>query len=121
MPRSVRACLSVVGIWIAACELRGLGLRWVPTGPEKWLHLIAMGAGALLCLLRAAVRRDDRAAWTLLGLGVLAWVLGELYFTAVLWTEASPPVPSPADAGYLLLPPLVFGGIVLLARTRIRG
>ena len=34
--------------------------------------------------------------------------LGETYFTAVLWSDASPPVPSLADAGYLSLPPLVF-------------
>ena len=51
----------------------------------------------------------------------MAWVLGELYFTAVLWSDASPPVPSPADAGYLSLPPLVFAGLVVLARARIRG
>ena len=80
-----------------------------------------MGAGAALILARAALRRDERTAWLLLGLGVSAWVLGELYFTAVLWSDASPPVPSPADVGYLSLPPLVFAGLVLLARSRIRG
>jgi|SRR5450755_2763939 len=78
-----------------------------------------MGAG--LCLLRAAVRRDERGAWLLLGLGVSAWVLGELYFTAVLWSHMSPPVPSPADAGYLSLLPLVFAGLIALARSLIRG
>jgi diguanylate cyclase (GGDEF)-like protein len=82
---------------------------------------VVMGAGAALILLRAARRRHERTAWLLLGLGVSAWVLGELYFTAVLWSDASPPVPSPADAGYLSLPPLVFAGLVVLARSRIRG
>jgi len=67
------------------------------------------------------LRREERAAWLLLGLGVMAWVLGELYFTAVLWKDVSPPVPSWADAGYLLLPPLVFAGLVVLAHGRIRG
>jgi diguanylate cyclase (GGDEF)-like protein len=121
MPRPVRAALILLGAWVAACELHALGISWLPVGPVKWLHLVVMGAGALLILARAAMRRDARAAWLLLGLGVSAWVLGELYFTAVLWTDASPPVPSPADAGYLSLPPLVFGGLVLLARSRIRG
>ena len=110
-----------MGGWIGACELHALGLTWLPVGPEKWLHVYVMGAGAGLCLLRAAVRRQERWAWLLLGLGVLAWVFGEAYFTAFLWTDASPPVPSPADAGYLSLPPLVFIGLVLLARTRIRN
>jgi two-component system cell cycle response regulator len=121
MPRPVRAILVVLGLWLVACELHGLGLTWVPTGPEKWLHLVAMGIGAGLCLLRAAVRRRERGAWLLLGLGVLAWTLGELYFTAVLWTDNSPPVPSPADLGYLSLPPLVFIGVVMLARSRVRA
>jgi two-component system cell cycle response regulator len=121
MRKSARLVVVLLGVWVALCELRGLGLHWIPVGPEKWLHLIVMGAGAALCLLRAAVIRRERGAWLLLGLGVMAWVLGELYFTAVLWTDSSPPVPSPADAGYLSLPPLVFLGLILLARSRIRN
>ena len=121
MPRPIRVALVVLGGWVAACELHALGLSWLPVGPVKWLHLVVMGAGAGLILARAALRRDERTAWLLLGLGVGAWVLGELYFTAVLWSDTSPPVPSPADAGYLSLPPLVFTGLVLLARSRIRG
>jgi two-component system cell cycle response regulator len=116
----VRIVLVLLAGWIAACELHALGLTWIPTGPEKWLHLVVMGAGAALCLLRAATRREERLAWLLLGLGVSAWVFGETYFTAVLWSDASPPVPSPADAGYLALPPLVFVGLLTLARSRVR-
>lgn len=121
MPRLIRYLLILLGGWTVASELHGLGLSWVPVGPEKWLHLVVMGAGAALCILRAVLRREERAAWLLLGLGVMAWVLGELYFTAVLWNDASPPVPSWADAGYLSLPPLVFAGLAVLARSRIRG
>ena len=61
------------------------------------------------------------AAWLLIGLGVLAWAFGELYFTVVLWNDSAPPVPSPADGGYLSLPPLIFVGLILLARSRIKG
>ena len=121
MPRAVRIILLALGGWVLACELHALGLSWLPVGPEKWLHLVVMGAGAGLCLLRAARRREERTTWLLLGLGVSAWVFGETYFTAVLWSDASPPVPSPADAGYLALPPLVFIGLLALARTRIRN
>ena len=69
--------LVLLGGWIAVCELHGLGLSWMPTGPEKWLHVVVMGAGALLCIARGVIRREERAAWLLLGLGVLAWVMGE--------------------------------------------
>lgn len=44
----------------------------------KWLHVVVVGAGASLCLVRAAVRREERLAWPLLGLGVSGWVAGEL-------------------------------------------
>ena len=121
MPRHVRFILIITGGWIAACEAHALGLRWLPIGPQKWLHLVAMAIGAALCLVRAAVRPRERAPWLLIGLGVLAWVLGELYFTVVLWSDAAPPVPSPADGGYLSLPPLIFVGLILLARSRIKG
>jgi two-component system cell cycle response regulator len=121
MPRSVRLTLFLLAGWIGACELHALGVGWLPVGPAKWLHLVVMAAGAALCLLRSVVRREERWSWLLLGLGVLAWVGGELYFTAVLWSDSSPPVPSPADAGYLSLPPFVFAGLVVLARSRIRG
>ena len=121
MPRHIRLILIITGGWIAVCEAHALGLRWLPIGPQKWLHLVAMGMGAALCLIRAAVRVRERAAWLLIGLAVLAWAVGELYFTAVLWSDAAPPVPSPADGGYLSLPPLIFVGLILLARSRIKG
>jgi two-component system, cell cycle response regulator len=121
MPRPVRGVVVIVGAWLVMCELHGLGVRWAPSGPEKWLHLVMMGLGAGLCIARGAIRPRERAAWIVLGLAVLAWTLGELYFTAVLWSDASPPVPSPADAGYLSLPPLIILGVVLLTRSRIRG
>jgi diguanylate cyclase (GGDEF)-like protein len=121
MPRHIRFILIITGGWIAACEAHALGLAWLPIGPQKWLHLVAMAIGAALCLARAAVRPRERTAWLLMGLGVGAWALGELYFTVVLWSDSAPPVPSPADAGYLSLPPLIFAGLILLARSRIKG
>jgi two-component system, cell cycle response regulator len=120
MPRHIRLLLLATGGWIAACEAHALGLRWLPIGPQKWLHLVAMAIGAALCVVRAAVRPRERLAWLLIGLGVAAWAFGELYFTVVLWDDSAPPVPSPADGGYLSLPPLIFLGLILLARSRIK-
>jgi len=80
-----------------------------------------MGVGAGLCVARAVIRRGERAAWALIGLALVSWIAGEAYFTQVLWDDSQPPVPSWADAGYLGLPPLLFCGLVLLLRARIRG
>jgi two-component system cell cycle response regulator len=120
MPRPIRAVVIILGAWLVACELHGLGVRWAPAGPEKWLHLVMMATGAALCIARGIIRPRERAAWIVLGLAVLAWTFGELYFTAVLWNDASPPVPSAADAGYLSLPPLIIFGVLLLTRARVR-
>ena len=61
------------------------------------------------------------SAWALIGSGLLAWAFGEIYYTAVLWTATDPPIPSLADAGYLLFPPLVLAGSLVLLRSRARG
>ena len=45
---------------------------------------------------------------------MLAWALGKLYYTAVLYDLEAPPIPSPADAGYLLFP-------LLALRRRLRA
>jgi diguanylate cyclase (GGDEF)-like protein len=84
-------------------------------------HLVVLGLASGLCLLRAATHRRERAGWLLIGLGCTSWTLGETYFTIALWNLRQIPVPSWADIGYLAFPPLVFAGIVLLARRRVQN
>jgi hypothetical protein len=36
MPRPIRGVVVILGAWLVACELHGLGVRWAPAGPEKW-------------------------------------------------------------------------------------
>jgi two-component system, cell cycle response regulator len=88
---------------------------------ENWVYDAVMLGCAASCLLRAVLIRRERAAWALLGLALLIWTGGEIYYEAVLATQASVPVPSPADAGYLLFYPIAYAGLILLARGRIAG
>ena len=64
---------------------------------------------------------EERAAWALIGAGVLAWSVGEVYYTVALWNVPSIPIPSAADGGYLAFPVFAFAGICLLARACVRG
>ena len=81
----------------------------------------AAGRDRALPLGRRSPRnRRERRAWLLIGVGVAAWTFGEIYYTAVLWTADEIPIPSPADAGYLLFPPLMLLGILALLRSRTR-
>ena len=69
--------------------------------------------------LESSSSATERLAWGLIAAGILAWTFGEIYYTGVLWTNPAPPVPSPADAGYLLFPTLMLGGLIVLLRSRI--
>ena len=112
VPRPLRLVLAACAAWLLFYELRVL------LAPD--LEIRAAIVLALRARRRArrgrrrlprarAVRGPERLAWALIGGGVLAWSLGEIYYTAVLWTTRDPPIPSLADAGYLLFPPLVAG------------
>jgi two-component system, cell cycle response regulator len=79
--------------------------------------LIAIAAGS--CFLRARRTREERLGWALLGLALVVWTAGEIYYEAVLTGSASVPVPSPADAGYLLFYPIAYAGLILLMRRRL--
>src|SRR5215207_534510 len=108
--------------WIALHELRvlALGSFEFPPLSSRFAHDVVLLVAAAVCLARGVLVRRERAAWLLMGAGVTAWTFGELYYTAVLWTETDPPIPSPADIGYLMFPVLMLAGMVLLVRARAR-
>ncbi len=120
-PSPIRVVLAVSAVWLVAYELYVV-VDPFDAGPvfSRFAHDVVIVLAALICLARA-LRKPERMAWGLIGAGVLAWSVGEIYYTAVLWTDPSPPLPSPADAGFLLFPPLVLAGAIVLLRTRARG
>ena len=122
--RLVTALITAMVAWLVVHEAHVLvpGLDGFG-GPlfGRWVHVGVMAAGGLLVLARAITHRAERLGWALLAAAMLAWTGGEAYFTLVLWDLAAPPVPSPADAGFLLFPLLALGGIVALACARVRG
>jgi diguanylate cyclase (GGDEF)-like protein len=124
MPPAIRVGFSVCAAWITLHELHVVLAPGLETGPlfSRYAHDAVLLAASLLCLTAALRRRGgERAAWLLIALGVLAWSVGEVFYTAVLWTDSDPPIPSPADIGYLLFPPLALAGGVVLLRTRARA
>ena len=98
-----------VAIGAGGGETPGFFATWWSDGIE-----VLAAAG---CFLRAALRRDERAAWTVLGVGISAWALGDVVFDAVY--DGAPPVPSAADALYLALYPCCYVALALLVRDRV--
>ena len=84
---------------------------------SNWLYLTLLFGAALLCLIRGAVIRAQRAAWVAIGAGLLFSGLGDLYWLVFLQDLESVPYPSPADALWLAVyPPIGLGLWLLLAR-----
>ncbi len=86
---------------------------------NTWIYSALMLTSAAACLLRAALIRRERATWGLLGVGLLLYTGGEIYYAAVLAGQASVPIPSPADGGYLAFYPLAYAALIALLRARI--
>ena len=119
-PRGVRWSFVVLAAWLALAALRNVLVPDLEIGPlfNRYIHDVALAAAGGLCVFRAVRRREERLAWGLIGAGILAWTFGETYYTVVLWTAETVPVPSPADGGYLLMPALVLAGVLALLRAR---
>ena len=84
-----------------------------------WIYCAVMLGAAASCLTRALLVRRERTAWLLIGGGLLIWTGGEIYYEVALSVSGSVPIPSPADAGYLLFYPLTYAGLIVLLRERI--
>ena len=120
----------VVSVWLAG--LAGLlavsifgALTDQSFGPledfiSKWSYNVVLLGGSLACLARGLLVSEGRKAWTLLGLGMALWSIGNIYYSVVLWDLAVLPVPSPSDGFWLILYPLSLMAVAALVRGRVQ-
>src|SRR3954452_21727390 len=116
--RVARAVLVVAAALVVAEVAHALVSLGSDRLLEDYLYDVIDLIAAGLCLSRGVLRRDDRAAWLLIGTGLLAWALGDASWSFVL--SEDPPTPSVADALYLAFYPCALVGVVLLARRHVR-
>jgi diguanylate cyclase (GGDEF)-like protein len=102
---------------VAAQLLTGAGPATVQRVFADWLYDGVGFVAAVACF--SGRRRSDAAAWRLIGIGILAWTLGDVYYTFRLEGLSSQPFPSPADAGYLAFYVPAFVGVGLLLRETV--
>jgi two-component system cell cycle response regulator len=86
---------------------------------EEWVYDFITMSAALATLARAALRKEERMAWSLLGIGLLSWAVGDLYWTVALRHLASPPFPSIDDGLYLVGYGFILAGLVAYVRARV--
>jgi diguanylate cyclase (GGDEF)-like protein len=88
---------------------------------DDWVYTAVEVLAVGLCAARAVARRENRAAWTLMCIGLLTWAIGDLIWTVWLEHLANPPIPSVADAFYLPMYPVIYASLMLLIRSQTRG
>jgi two-component system cell cycle response regulator len=121
--RHVMRSFLVIGI-IAGGWL--VHLAGVDTGPlagffDRWASPTLIYAAATACLARAVLVRFERVAWLLAGVAILSWGTGLLYFTVFQWSLEEIPVPSLADAFWLVFYPPAYLSLALLFRGSTTG
>ncbi|HEX6754377.1 MAG TPA: bifunctional diguanylate cyclase/phosphodiesterase [Mycobacteriales bacterium] len=94
----------------------------VPLDPRpQWLDTWAYGfvlvAVVLSGLARPLLVARNRLPWLLLALATISWAAGDIYWSVAFAGADEIPVPSPADVAYVMLYPLAYAGLVLLARS----
>ena len=101
-PRLVRAAAYALMAGVALHMLHGVGgvdsacLKGVF---DDWIYNGVLVGAALVCVARAVLVREERIAWALIGIGLLAWSAADLYYTAVLGKLEAPPTRRSATSG----------------------
>lgn len=112
-------------VWLAAVLLI-LPLSMLPAESalrgsySNIVQLLAAYLSAFFCLrASSAFSSSDatRQVWLLMGFGVLAWALGQTYFSLYrVLSGQETPYPSLADVGFLMIGPLI---VIALLRFRV--
>ena len=114
--------LVVAGLLVYAAHV-GLGVG-DGLGPssilDDWLFEFLVVAAGIGILVRVVLVPVERLAWCMIGAGALAWAAGDIYYLLAFSGSAEVPYPSIADGLYLSFYPLVYVGVVLLVRARVR-
>jgi diguanylate cyclase (GGDEF)-like protein len=121
VPRRLPFTIGLIAFAVLSVQVEtGLGGEWLAHFDERWTYSAIPGLAALACVT-AAWRRSDRVAWSLIGVGILLWGVGDVYYTFVLEQRAEIPFPSLADAGYLGFYLPAYIGVGLLVREHVVG
>jgi diguanylate cyclase (GGDEF)-like protein len=88
---------------------------------NDWAYQAIEFIALAICVARVIQRREQRFAWTLMTIALTLWALGDLVWSVWLEHESTPPSPSVADLSYLLMYPAMYGALMALLRSRIKG
>lgn len=115
LPRALVAAVVAVGGLVVLHTVLDfdLGLR-----ASLWesLYTGTIVAAGVACVVGG--RRGERIPWALIGIGIVLWGGGQLYWQLALSEVDPAPFPSIADALWLSVYPPMYAGLLLLLRAR---
>jgi diguanylate cyclase (GGDEF)-like protein len=121
------ALKAAIGAVLFGGTLVLIGHDWLGLGDSSFdafvngpLYDSVVIAAGLACVLKGFASDRERGAWFAIAAAIFSWAAGELYWTAAIENDPTPPNPSPADIGYLAFYPLAILGVVQLVRARAR-
>jgi two-component system cell cycle response regulator len=120
--RAVTAGFAATGLMLVAYAIHA-ALHPGAVLATRIMYDAIVAIPVLLVVMRVRARSDGRALWSLLGLGLLSWTLGNV---AASWfyDPAHVPIPSVSDGLWLGIYPPMFVAIGLIAhraRRRVGG
>jgi two-component system cell cycle response regulator len=119
----MRVCFTVLGVALAAyvAESAGVFGSGLDVLFDNWISNGILLGAALACLVRCAVRRDERAIWLVLGIALILWTGGDVMWSALWGNDPAPPYPSFADGLWLAFYPLCYLALALIVRSQRRA
>lgn len=115
MPRVVSVLLGLCALSAVTFVGRSIGGH----GPGL-VYLLSEAAPAVLCLVGAATRRNERAAWLLIGVSLTCQAAGDTYWHFAYDKVVDPPSPNPSDIVFMASFATGLAGVLRLIRDRIR-
>jgi diguanylate cyclase (GGDEF)-like protein len=85
---------------------------------DDYVYTALIVAAGVICVTRGIAVREERAAWLVMGAGLMAWAAGEITWAVLVANDPNPPYPSIADVLYLAFYPASYVALLLLARSR---
>jgi diguanylate cyclase (GGDEF)-like protein len=115
--RAAFGCLSVLlAAYLVSWSVRRTSSAWLDGWLVDGFEVIA----AALCLARGLRRGPGRAVAVTLGLGLMAWSLGDVVLGVESLGATPPATPSWADAFYVGFYPFAYVAVVVFMRGQVR-
>jgi len=117
--RAFAAC-AALGLAVHVAHVGfGMGGPGLDTLIDTWLYTALMLTGSGACLIRALRVEEENKAWLTLGLGLLLWSLGDIWFELQPAGAVDASSPSVSDVLYLSFYPACYAALLMLVRGRL--